>query len=761
MAAETAVPDSATLDEACLVEVFTALADTLHKPLDPERLRATCRRPATVESSRTGEARTSSAPTPSAWVDDLASRGDELGLRIVPIELSASEIVGLAAHELPVVVPVAGGVPALIDTTRAGLARLRTFGSHPSLPTPDGERPSSLTRPRGEWLRPRDLAARIGARDERERMRVVAAEVSMPLTGGPRAAGSEGAQAAAEAHAHDPHGHGHGSGHARVASFISLERDDLAAVLLYSVFIGLTSLAVPVAVQALVNTVAFGTMVQPLVVLSLVVLGCLALSGLLRAVQARVVERLQERLFVRAATEFAYRLPRIRVDALDSVHAPEKVNRFFDALTAQKALAGLLLDGSLLALQAVLGMVLLAFYHPFLLAFDVVLLGTIVGIIFGLGRKAVPTSLDESAAKYDLVAWLEDIARSPLAFRLHPAAALERTDDLALRYLHARRAHFAVVFRQIVGGVTLQAVASAALLTVGGLLVLEGQLAIGQLVAAEIVVTTVVAGVAKLGKHLESYYDLATSLEKLGTVTDLPLERDDAMRSCIEGGPARLTVSAVGFGHAKGALLFEGLGFEVRPGEKLAIFGGLGSGKSALADLVFGLRAPSSGSILLDGIDSRELSLGELRRHVALVRDVEIVEGSVFENVALWRPHVTPADVHAALDAVGLGEAIARLPEGVKTRLNPGGSPLSLGQAARLVLARAIAGRPRLLVLDGALDGHDDASLVDLEARIQAVCQGRTTLLVLTSFDSVASWCDRTLELRAGALVARAKEVAR
>lgn len=699
-----------TVADSELRQLFEALTDSLSHKVDPALLRVV----ASEEVELTAE---------TTLFDVIVARASLLGLQMSRMPMTPFDLVMVPMHHLPLVVQRADGGLGMVTATRAFRAKVGWD---------DNE----------AWLGSKALATWLGAANDRERVIVMGAELALPLTTG--AAGEEGAGA------HDGHGGGHGHGHGgieRLFSVMQLERSDLFSVFIYAVFIGLSTLIVPVAVQAVVNTVAFATLVQPLVVLTLLVLGFLAFNGLLRAFQAVAVERLQQRFFVRAATEFAHRIPRIEVDAFDRVHAPEKVNRFFDVMTVQKSAASLLLDGLLLALQALVGMILLGFYHPFLLAFDFVLLLAIVGIVFGLGRKAVTTSLDESSAKYDLVAWLQDVARSPIAFRMNQDAALERTDDFARQYLRKRRAHFKTIFRQIVGSVALQAIASAVLLAIGGLLVLDGQLTVGQLVAAELVVTSIVAGVAKLGKHLESYYDLRTALEKIGTVTDLRLERNDAMRTLPALGPAKLELASIRFAHGDRPPVHDGLSLHVNPGEKLAVFGLHGAGKSAIADLAFGLRAVSRGAILLDGVDIREIGLAELRRHVALVRDVEVFDGSVFDNVALWRNDVTPEDVNSALAAVGLGDTVARLKNGVKSHLLTGGNPLSVGQAQRLMLARALAGRPRLLVIDGLLDGLDEDSLDELEQCLISVCRGKTTLLVLTSLEPVASWCDRRVTL--------------
>jgi ABC-type bacteriocin/lantibiotic exporter with double-glycine peptidase domain len=187
--------------------------------------------------------------------------------------------------------------------------------------------------------------------------------------------------------------HGERSPLRRLLELVKLERDDVWVAVVYAVGVGLLSLATPLGVQFLVNTVAFGALVQPLLVVSTMVLAGLALAASLRALQSYVVERLQQRVFVRVGLDLAHRLPRVRGAELDKMHAPELVNRFFDVMTVQKAAATLLVDGVSVALQTLVGMVLLAFYHPFLLAFDVVLVGTIVVVVLVLGRGAIPSAI--------------------------------------------------------------------------------------------------------------------------------------------------------------------------------------------------------------------------------------------------------------------------------------------------------------------------------------------------------------------------------
>ncbi len=534
----------------------------------------------------------------------------------------------------------------------------------------------------------------------------------------------------------------------RLLFLLRPERGDILIVVAFSVGVGVLALSAPIAVQALVNFVAFGGLVQPLVVLGLVLLICLGLAGLMRAFTAYVVEILQRRLFVRVVSDLGYRLPRVRIDAYDRQHGPELVNRFFDVLTVQKVGASLLLDGVAAVLQTIIGLLILAFYHPVLLAFAVVLLFGIAVILFALGRGAVTTAIKESKTKYAVAASLEEIARNPLTFRFDGGAeyAFDRADTLAMEYVKARRKHFAVVFRQIIGALGLQALAATALLTLGGWLVIEGQLTLGQLVASELIVSIVLASFAKLGKKLESFYDLLAAVDKLGQLMDLPLERDNGEDHKIDADGASVNFHDVSFGYDDSRPILKDFSLTIAPGERVCVIGGHGYGKSTIADLLSGLRIPRRGRLEVDGVDLREQSLKSLRENVSVVKGLEVIEGTIEDNVRMNREHVSASDIREALSLTDLLEEVRDLPDGLNTLMTSTAAPLSYGQARRLMLARAIVGKPRVLVLDDVLDDMDTESGREIE-RMLFSQPSHWTVIVLTRNDGLSDLVDRVVQL--------------
>jgi len=503
---------------------------------------------------------------------------------------------------------------------------------------------------------------------------------------------------------------------ARTRQLLELDRQDIAVIIIYGVALGLLSLSVPIAVQSLVNTVAFGTLIQPLVVLTVLLAVALVGSAVLRALQVRIAEMLQRRLFVRIVSEISGRLPRVSAPALRAANGPELLNRFFDVFTTQKSVASLLLGGIDALLIALVGLIVLAFYHPILLAFDIVLIAGAVVVLIPLGRGGTTTSVAESKAKYAVAGWLEEMARHPLSFKLAGGSefATQRAEMLARNYLDKRDRHFRIVFRQLMGALAIEVVASVALLALGGLLVIERQLSLGQLVAAELIVTAVVASIAKLGGKVEIFYDLVAAVDKLGEIFDLPLERSGGETPPRgEGDQGVLELGEVDLDLGKGDT-FGPISLRLAGGESTSLTGAPEYVTSSLVDAVFGLTPTRSGTIEIDGRDARDLALAELRARVAVVRGTEILPGCIADNLRAGNPDLTAEQAWDALARVGLEAWVKTSPRGLETDLMADGAPLTRTQALALTIARAIAGKPSVLILDRSLDQVSPASRLEL-----------------------------------------------
>lgn len=533
----------------------------------------------------------------------------------------------------------------------------------------------------------------------------------------------------------------------RLWSLVRLEKRDITAAAVYAASVGALTLVAPIATQSLVNTIAFGTLVQPLIVLTLALLVGLSLSGGLAVLQAYVVEVVQRRLLVRVAEDFGERLPQVIAATTDRKDLVELNNRFFDVVTVQKSAAELLLSGLALVLQTSVGMMLLGFYHPLLLVFALLLLGCIAGIIAS-ARGGTDTAIAESKAKFSIAAWLDELARRPHHFYAGHGRALaaETLSHRVRRYIRARKSHFRRVFTVLVGGVALQAFAVVALLGIGGWLVIQRELSLGQLVAAEIVVGAIAIGVAKFGRLAEKTFDMLAAVDKLGAVLDLPLRPAGSDPLAATGRGLALSGRALRTRYGEdGSPLFAPLELDISAGDKVLVDGRAASGRSALLEALAGLRPVVAGDLRWDG-HSRPRS-DDAALAITLVRPHDTIAATIFANLRLGNSALSTQQAWDCLTKVGLDGVVDALPKGLDTVLTPAGAPLSRSQAFRLSLARALAAAPRLLLIDGVLDHLGDDDETEQLCALLLAADRPWTAVVVSDDPRVQRWLPTRLPL--------------
>lgn len=525
----------------------------------------------------------------------------------------------------------------------------------------------------------------------------------------------------------------------RLRRWVRLERVTVLAVVAYSAVIGVISLALPLAVQSLVNSLALGRLLQPLIVISLGLLFLLGMAAALRVLEVYIVELMQRRMFADVSRDVARRLPAALHEAGGKWGLTERINRFFDVVGAQKSASFLLLTSTEVVMSTIAGLLVLAFYHPYLLVFDLVLILALGLSVFRLGRGGVRTAVEESHAKYELAAWLESIARRKRRFASPDGAswAARKTDRLLVDWLHERSEHFRIVLRQTVAFAAIQAIASAALLGLGGFLVWNRQLSLGQLVAAELIITGVLAQLAKLGKHVESFYDLNASVDKIGILLDLDTE--PAFGELLERGRdgIRVEVRDVELDGRRCEL-------RVEPGERVGIVGMPHLPRQRLLDSIYGTQLLESGQILLDGVAITSLAPRARRRQIALVHEVVPVGATLEENLASQDSQATAGDLRTVLERVGLGSLSQELSDGLQTWIHPDGRPLSRTQLVSLEVARAILREPRLMLVNHALDA---VGVEQAETLWNALAgpDASWTLVIASERDDVLARCDRVV----------------
>lgn len=673
--------------------------------------------------------------------ENLVQAAEVLGIRLQPFRQNLAEAIWMARDDQPFVIWLEAE-KKWIFLRKHGFFRVRIN--------------EGLTSTKTNLISRKELVKRLGLKSLNEVIDFAVAYPNRPCEG-IRGHGEEQKPDLLAPHHVDPtesHHHEHASPIKRFFGLIQPEMKDVWTLLAYGLVSAVLYLAFPLAVSALVSNVSFGAQSAPfqqgLLVLSFALFAVLMFSGVIRGLQYYVAEVIQRRIFVRLAADMAYRLPRVKAGALDGVHAPEMVNRFLDVVTVQKNTTLLLLDGFNLVLGSSIGLLVLAFYHPFLLAFTLAIIIALTMIVVVLGRGAVTSSIKESICKYDMVSWLEELARYPRLFK-GPGGyemATRRADELARSFLDARSSHFRILFRQISSLLLLEIVASSALLLVGGWLVLNAQLTLGQLVASELIVSGIVASLSKVGKKFEAWYDMLAAVDKLGHLVDLDIEPQHGSFPKNQAAGSTIKAVKIGFAYKDQREIFRDLSFEVPAAGRIALMGPEGSGCSTLLDILLALRFPTSGYIEMDGLDIRSWNLDELHKHVMLVRPQDIVNGTIVENIRLGRPEIGLERVQEVLKLVGLSDDVLALPAGVHTELITGGLSFSSRQRIRLLLARALALQPKLLLLDDLFDGMDAASMSQLSSVI--LSSDLPWTVILTTRDPlVAAKCSQQVSLTA------------
>ncbi|MCC3159372.1 ATP-binding cassette domain-containing protein [Hymenobacter sp. 15J16-1T3B] len=545
----------------------------------------------------------------------------------------------------------------------------------------------------------------------------------------------------------------------RLWRLLGTERRDIIYLYVYASLTGLIALSLPLGVQSVIGFISSGAVSTSLIVLiGFIVLGTL-LVGALQVMQVYLVEFIQQRLFARVAFGFAVRLPRVRTEALNGQYLPELVNRLLDTPTLQKGLATLLLEVSAAGLQILFGLLLLSFYHPIFIAFGLLLVAALALLLRVTGRRGLETSLTESKYKYRVVAWLEDVARTVHTFRLAPRhrLVLGRTDELVQGYLGARRGHFRVLLTQYFGFVAFKTLVTAGLLIIGCWLLIEKQINIGQFVASEIIIILTINAVEKVLIKLDVFYDALTSLDKIGSVLDLPVAPEQhgaglALPPSDQG--LAVALRDVRYQYPGGSrTVLTGVTLHLKPGEHLGLAGYDGSGKTSLLRVLAGLLDDYTGQVAYDGVSLRDLAAGTLSAVLGEnLSHQHLFSGTLLDNLTLDQPDVSPQDVTWALELVGLRDDVYARPQGLAT-------PIGIGTALpdhvrqKLLLARALVRRPRLLLLDHFLPGVEPAERLRILQRLVSPEQPWTLILAANDPRALAL-CPRTALLRNGQLVA-------
>jgi ATP-binding cassette, subfamily B, bacterial len=543
----------------------------------------------------------------------------------------------------------------------------------------------------------------------------------------------------------------------RIFNVIKLEKNEISSIYFYAILSGLIQLIMPLGIQSIISFVLGGAISTSLVIMIFLVVLSVFLNGLLQVNQMRIIEKVQQKLFVRYSFEFANRLPKINLQSVDSYYLPELVNRFFDTVALQKGISKLLLDIPGATIQIFFGLILLSFYHPIFIFFGFILLLTIFLILRITSSKGMESSLRESDYKYGVAAWLQELARVVVSFKFSKNKTLniEKTDALVSGYLTHRTVHFRVLLFQYWSLVGFKIAITAAMLIVGSILLIDQQLNIGQFIAAEIVILMVIGSIEKLISNLDTVYDVLTSVEKLAKLTDKPLEDDGAFKleeNQNEGIAITLQNVSFNYNEHDEKTILNNISLKINSGEKVCIIGPTGSGKSSLLGLISGVYKKYEGNILYNNLPLGNYQSDSIRAATGvLLSNQDIFRGTLLENINMGCKEITPQHIMQLADKIGLKTFMEGLKIGFETELDPLGKRLSTNVIQKILLLRAMVNHPRLLLMEQPFENISKDVKLSLENYLFSKANSQT-IIISCNEQEIAERCDKVIVMHNGTI---------
>jgi ABC-type bacteriocin/lantibiotic exporter with double-glycine peptidase domain len=532
----------------------------------------------------------------------------------------------------------------------------------------------------------------------------------------------------------------------KILNLLKLEKKEITAVYFYAILNGLIQLSLPVGVQAIIGFVLGASMRASLVVLIALVVTGVLVAGIMQINQMKIIEKIQQKIFVRYAFAFAVHIPRLDLKKNDNVYLPELVNRFFDIPILQKSLSKILLDVPTASIQILFGLILLSFYHPAFILFGFVLILLLWLILRYTGNHGLQSSIDESTFKYRVAGWLEEAARVFRSLKLakNNDLHLQKCDEEVTDYLNARNLHFKILLFQYNVLVLFKTVITAAMLIVGTILLVNQQLNIGQFIAAEIIILLILNSVEKLIMTIGTVYDTLTSIEKISGFTEKPVEENGTTRLLPTQKGLKIEMKNLSFSYNDEKDNLANISLTINPGDKVCIQGKESSGKSTLLRVMAGAYTDFKGSLLIDDVPVGNYELDSVRSQIGvLINEQDIFNGTVWENIALGRDNISQQEVNDCAAKTGLTDFISTLKKGYDTILDPTGKRLPRNVVHKILLTRALVSKPRLLLLEDPWMNYGNGFRQQI---IQILNDAEnTTIVVVSNDDEFAKQCNKVI----------------
>jgi len=516
----------------------------------------------------------------------------------------------------------------------------------------------------------------------------------------------------------------------KLLDLIKIEREEISSIYFYSILNGVIQLSLPLGIQAILGFVLGATMVTSVYLLIFIIIVAVLIVGYLQINQMKIIEKIQQKIFVRYAFSFAETIPKLDLKDIDHYYLPEKVNRFFDVLNVQKGISKLLLDIPSATIQIIFGLLILSFYHPYFIVFSSILLLVIFIIFKVTSRRGIETSIEESNHKYKVVSWLEEMGRVIKSFKYSQGTHLnlKKTDEKLLKYLNARTNHFQILLLQFKSLVFFKVCVTTLMLVLGSYLLFNQSITIGQFVAAEIIILTTISSMEKLISSLENVYDVITGLVKLDSVLDNPIEKEESLK--LESKDLVISIDKMSFSYDDDQEIFNSISAIIPANSITCISGKENSGKSTFLKLLTGSYLHFKGNIAFNGIPLQNYSLQNLRTKMGIfLYEQDLFEGSLYENIVLGRTEIKIEHIIDMSKKLGFEDFIQSFPNYFDTALDPLGQKLPSSLIRKILLLRALINSPQLLILEDPWVGFEDSTIAKIQNYLIEISENSTVVV--------------------------------
>lgn len=540
-----------------------------------------------------------------------------------------------------------------------------------------------------------------------------------------------------------------GSALKKFYKILRLDKKDISSIYAFAILAGIVQLSLPLGIQTIISFVMAGSISTSIVILILLVVFGTFLNGLLQVRQLEIIEKLKQKIFLRYGLEFSNRIPKLDTEKLDKYYLPELVNRFFDTMSLQKGLDKLLLDLPAAIIQTLLGLLLLAFYHPIFIGFGALMLLIIILILRYTSPQGLALAMQSSDYKYEVASWLQETARVVKSFKYSKSSLnVNKADYLIGKHLDARTQYFKVLLVQFWSLISFKIIITAAMLIVGTLLLVDQQINVGQFIAADIVIITIIGSVEKLILSLDVVYDTLVSIEKLGKIVDAEKEIDGSLMldANIPNGIS-IEFRNTSYAYENGKNIISNVNYTIQSGQLVYISGPSGSGKSTLMRLLTGTLKNFEGGILIDQQPIKSYNLQSLRIATGiLLNSQDIFHGTLKENITMGNPSVDLREMSNYVDKLGLTDFVQSHGAGYDYVLDPSGRKLSKTIRQKILLIRALLGENRLLLLEEPFENLDGPARKALMYIIKN--KNNCTVLIASNDTNFSKECDAVLSLQ-------------